>query len=151
MQSNFNNFFIRPSQMTEKKSWACLVPWKPTTLSSFKVKRKIFSEVQVLPGNYSSSALFSLRQQDTTWSLWASCGVIWVKFNGLWYTRGQTRGCNWEKDNLKVGRTRQVDLIFHMCMVKWSTLENTAQLIELVVNPLNFPFFCVPKENICSI
>lgn len=26
LQSNFNNIFIRPSQTTEKKSWACLVP-----------------------------------------------------------------------------------------------------------------------------
>lgn len=71
--------------------------------------------------------------------------VIWMKLTRLWYTRGQTRGCSWEKGSLKVGRTRQLYLVFHMYIAKWSTWENAAQLAELVMNPLNFPF--VPQKK----
>lgn len=35
----------------------------------------------------------------------------------------------------------------HMYTVKWNTLKNTAQHPELVVNSLNFPFFCSSEEN----
>lgn len=66
LQLNFYNIFTRPSQTTEKKIMGMSCALKANDLELIQVKRKILSKVQVLHGNFSSSALFSLRQQDTT-------------------------------------------------------------------------------------